>query len=160
MNPFSLVPTPYRLLAQGVSVLLLIVALAAMVHRHNVGQQKIGYDRAKGEFDQVQLAAAAAERARDLAYQQQLQKANHETEQREAALQADIRSISAELDRVRLDRDAMRRRIAELSTEAARHVADTAVELLGQCEGRYSAVAADADRCLSDRQTLIDTWPQ
>lgn len=56
--------------------------------------------------------------------------------------------------------DAMHARVAQLSAEAARRVADAGIQLLGECEAEYGRVAEAADKCLSDRQALIDGWPK
>ncbi len=50
--------------------------------------------------------------------------------------------------------------LAQLSAEAARRVADAGIQLLGECEAEYGRVAEAADKCLSDRQALIDGWPK
>jgi len=54
--------------------------------------------------------------------------------------------------------EALRR--ADTTHNACRDVANTQNDILNQCVGKYRAVAEDADRAISDRQTLIDAWPK
>ena len=152
--------SPYKFSIQiGVIVLagaLLMVGYFRLIEFH----EEVGYQQAAAVCAADKLIAEQAANEREAVYQNQLRKANHDAEQRQAALAADIDDLTRQLERVRNDRNAMRVRVARLSTEASRHVADAGIQLLGECETEYGRVAEAADRCLSDRQTLIDAWPK
>lgn len=160
MNLPSLIPQPYRLLAQVLAVVLVIVAAVAWWHSHNAGQQRIGYDRANAEWNAWKASADAKAAADYQAAVKQKEIAQNEAAQREKSLVAHADSLRLERDRVRNDNAALRADIASLSVQAARAVADAGVAVFGECSDRYSAVAIAADQCLSERQTLIDAWPK
>ena len=78
---------------------------------------------------------------------------------RERGLRAD--AASSRVSAVSLSHvaaEALRR--ADTTHNACRDVANTQNDILNQCVGKYRAVAEDADRAISDRQTLIDSWPK
>lgn len=160
MNIFNLIPAPYRFAVQIAAIVALGVALMAGYYRLMSYHENIGYQRATAVCTADKLVAEQAANQREAEYQSQLRKANHDAEERQAALAADIDSLNRQLERVRHDRNALRARVAELSAEAARRVADAGIQLLGECETEYGRVAEAADQCLSDRQTLIDSWPK
>lgn len=120
----------------------------------------VGYQRATAVCSADKLRAEQAANERDAEYQSQLRKANHDAEERQAALAADIDNLNLQLERVRHDRDAMRSRVAELSGEAARRVADSCLDVHGECTERYSALAKETGRVVSECQTMIDAWPK
>jgi len=49
---------------------------------------------------------------------------------------------------------------AEATHAACLVTANTQNIVLNQCSERYRSVAEDADRAISDRQTVIDAWPK
>ena len=75
-------------------------------------------------------------------------------------LSADIADLHRQLERVRHDRNAMRARVADLSTEAARRVAGVCLDVHDECTERYSALAETTDRLAADCRTLNDAWPR
>ena len=160
MSPLDLIPAPYRFAAQIAGIVALGIALMVGYVRLISYHEGIGYQQAAAICTADKLRAEQAANEREAAYQSQIRKANHDAEQRQAVLSADIADLHRQLERVRNDRNAMRARVAQLSTEAARRVADAGIQLLGECEAEYGRVAEAADKCLSDRQALIDGWPK
>ena len=160
MNPLDLIPAPYRFAAQIAGIVALGIALMVGYVRLISYHEGIGYQQAAAICTADKLRAEQAANEREAAYQSQIRKANHDAEQRQAVLSADIADLHRQLERVRNDRNAMRARVAQLSTEAVRRVADAGIQLLGECEAEYGRVAEAADKCLSDRQALIDGWPK
>lgn len=160
MSPLDLIPAPYRFAAQIAGIVALGIALMVGYVRLISYHEGIGYQQAAAICTADKLKAEQAANDRDAAYQSQIRKANHDAEQRQAVLSADIADLHRQLERVRHDRNAMRARVAQLSTEAVRRVADAGIQLLGECEAEYGRVAEAADKCLSDRQALIDGWPK
>ena len=159
MSLLDLIPAPYRFAAQLAGIVVLGAALMVGYYQFISYHEGIGYQRASAicAADKVRAQQDALQRESD--YQSQLRKANHDAENRQAALAADIADLSGQLERLRHDRDALRARVSILSAEAARRVANTGIELLEECQKEYAGMAAAADQCLSDRQTLIDAWP-
>lgn len=160
MSPLDLIPAPYRFAAQIAGIVALGIALMVGYVRLISYHEGIGYQQAAAICTADKLRAEQAANEREAAYQSQIRKANHDAEQRQAVLSADIADLHRQLERVRNDRNAMRARVAQLSAEAARRVADAGIQLLGECEAEYGRVAEAADKCLSDRQALIDGWPK
>lgn len=160
MSPLDLIPAPYRFAAQIAGTVALGIALMVGYVRLISYHEGIGYQQAAAICTADKLRAEQAANEREAAYQSQIRKANHDAEQRQAVLSADIADLHRQLERVRNDRNAMRARVAKLSPEAVRRVADAGIQLLGECEAEYGRVAEAADKCLSDRQALIDGWPK
>lgn len=160
MRPLDLIPPPYRFAAQVAGIVVIAAALMLGYYWLIAFHENIGYKQAAAICTADKLVAERAANQREEAYQSQLRKANHGAEQRRAALAADIDDLHRQLERVRNDRNAMRALVAELSTEAARHVADTCLEVHGECTDRYSALAKEAGIVVSECQTLIDAWPK
>lgn len=160
MNILNLIPAPYRFAVQAAGIVALGVVLMIGYYRLMSYHEDIGYQRATAACTADKLVAEQAANQREAEYQSQLRKANHDAEERQAALAADIDSLNRQLERVRNDRNAMRARVAELSAEAARRVADACIEVHGECAERYSALAKETGRVVSDCQTLIDSWPK
>lgn len=160
MNPLSLIPAPYRLVAQAIAVALVVAAAVAWWHSHNYAQQKIGYDKANAEWNAWKAAADAKANAENLERQKQKETAQNEAAKRQMDLENIASALRSDRDRLRNDNAAMHTRISVLTVDAARRVADTAAAIFSECEDKYSAVAIAADQCLSERQTLIDAWPR
>lgn len=92
-------------------------------------------------------------------YQQQLTKARNDATKRETKLRRDADAARAAADGLRDGVAQFRARIPAASQPACAVAADTAAQLLGECASRYRDVAEQADRLVSDRQTLMDAWP-
>lgn len=160
MNPLDIIPAPYRFAAQIAGIVVLGIALMAgyigLISYH----EGIGFQRATAVCTADKLKAEQAANERDAAYQNQLRKAHHEAEQRQAVLAADIADLHRQLERVRHDRDTLRARVADLSGEAARHFAGVCIDVHSECTERYGALAETTDRLAADCKTLIDAWPK
>ena len=160
MSLFDLIPVQYRFLAQVAGIVAMGIALMAGYVRLISYHEDIGSQRATAFCIAEKLKAEQAANERDAAYQLQLRKANHEAEQRQAALAADIDALNRQLERLRNERAAMRTRVDNLSAEAARRFAGVCVDVHGECTERYSELAETADRLAADCRTLNDSWPQ
>lgn len=158
MSLFDLIPAPYRFAVQIAGIVALGIALMTGYYQLISYHEDIGFQHATAVCTADKLIAEQAANQREAEHQSQLRKANHDAEERQAALAADIDNLNRKLERVRHDRDAMRARVAELSGEAARRVADACIEVHGECTERYSALAKETGRVVSDCQTLIDSW--
>jgi hypothetical protein len=113
------------------------------------------------ELEHVQSTLRATELAAQNAARlsKQLADAQNSAALRERGLRADAASSRASaLSLSHVAAEALRR--ADTTHTACRDVANTQNVVLNQCVGKYRAVAEDADRAISDRQTLIDAWPK
>lgn len=121
-----------------------------------------GANKAVAQLEAAIAKAAAAVEKQQSAHQAQITRAKKDAKQRETKLAAD-------LDRARRARDGLRddittalNRLSADNVAAATRdrVGRAALHALGECGERYGAVAKDADRCGSQRRTLIDAWPK
>lgn len=160
MTLLDLIPAPYRFAAQIAGIVALGIALMAGYVRLTAYHEANGSQRATAVCTADKLKAEQAANERDALYKTQIRKANHDAEQRQAVLSADIADLHRQLERVRHDRAALRARVANLSTEAARNVAGVCIDVHDQCTERYSALAETTDRLAADCRTLNDAWPQ
>ena len=160
MNLIDLIPAPYRFAAQIAGIVVIGIALMTGYLRLISYHEGIGFQRATAVCTADKLKAEQAANERDAAYQNQLRKAHHEAEQRQAVLAADIADLHRQLERVRHDRDTLRARVADLSGEAARHFAGVCIDVHSECTERYGALAETTDRLAADCKTLIDAWPK
>ena len=78
---------------------------------------------------------------------------------RERVLRADAAASRSALDGLR-DAAAEALSRAQATHNACLDTANTQSVIIDQCSSRYQRVAEDADRAISDRQTLVDSWPK
>lgn len=160
MNLLDLVPAKYRFGAQVAAIVLLAISIYATGRHYGAAHVRGQWDAAKVE----QLAAAAeAEstyRQREQSLIQQLQKAQYDAAQREAALRAAADAATDAAGSLRHELTTIRGRLSEATAEACRATAGAALELLGTCADEYRSVAAAADGHASDAKTLSDAWPK
>lgn len=160
MNLPIITPNLYRIGAQVVAVVLVIVAVIAWWNSHNAGQQKIGYDKANVEWNAWKASEDAKNDAENLARIKKKEIAQNEAAKRQTDLESVAAGLRSERDRVRNENATLHSRISTLAVDAARRVADAGLTVFSECSDRYSAVAIAADQCYSERQTLIDAWPK
>ena len=140
--------------------LLLVAALIAgwnLFVRHERG---IGYEQCRNEVKAKEiddLKTARAETARLFSI---YDKAQQEGAEREKNLVLQRDRADAAADGLRDTLANYRRRLPELSVEACRAYADAGLRLLGECQGRYRAMAERAAGHFNDWQTLDQGWPQ
>lgn len=145
---------------RALGLLAVVVALIAGGNLFVKHERGIGYQQRVAE-EQVQrnqeLEAARAEterlfRLRDQAMTKGIEREKTLRIQRDAALDA-ARGL-------RDDLAEYQRRLSAASVETARAYAGAGLRLLGECEGRYRAVAERAQGHYSDWKTLDEGWPQ
>lgn len=160
MNLPIITPNVYRLAAQAIAVMLVVVAALAWWHSHNASQQQIGYDKANAEWNAWKASADAKANQDAITRIKQKETAQNEAAQRQLALEKIAGSLRADRDRMRNENAALHTRIGTLAIDAARRVAEAGVTIFGECAERYSTVAIAADQCYSERQTLMEAWPK
>lgn len=147
--------------------LVLVVALASAAAfggwaAWSVNGWRLGEQITALERDQALTAEAASETARfkERAWSKQLEEARNAATKREATLRADAAAARGAVDGLRGDLAELRRTLPDLAADACRQRADALADVFGQCAARYSELAEKADRLVSDRQSLMDGWPQ
>ncbi|MDD2664389.1 MAG: hypothetical protein PHD19_11615 [Dechloromonas sp.] len=143
-----------------------VAALAAAVAlwwawtTHNAHQQQIGYNRAAGEYA-AQLAEAKAQAlAAERGWNDKLKGAIDDRTTLEQALAAARARAAGADERLRRTADDFRNRLSAATAETARAAAAAAAELLGECGGRYRALAAAADGHAADLAQCDAAWPE
>lgn len=121
--------------------------------------QGIGYDKATAEYTAAALVASEAARAKESAWQTQLQKAQNDATKRQKTLAADAAAARGAADSLRDDLRAVRASLPTLTREAVDRYADTASIVFADCIREYQGLAKAADGHAGDQQTLDDGWP-
>ena len=125
--------------------------------------QENRYERQLSNLRADQATALAQANANALAETQRLQKAKDaalkQASVRQAALARDLAANRAGLTGLSHAADSALRGASD-SLSACNANANTLTVVFGRCAGQLSDMAADADRLLSDKQTLIEAWPQ
>jgi hypothetical protein len=160
MNPISLIPTPYRLLAGAVAIGFACLAIFALGWSTGAARVQAKWDKAKAVQLEASLAKERAARETERAWQTKYQGAINERTKTEDQLAA-ARSVAAAADdRLRRAAGDFQRRLSEAPAEAARAAAKTAAGLLGECSSRYRAMAAAAAGHLADLEQCEIAWPE
>ena len=139
------------------SVMVALIAGWNLLIKHERG---IGYAQCRAEVaakENEDLKAARAETMRLFALHDQ---ALLKGAEREKDLVRQRERADAAAGRLRDDIADYRRRLSDVSFETCRAYADAGLRLLGECQGRYRAVAERAAGHYSDWQTLDQGWPQ
>ena len=147
---------PYRwLLAGGL--------IAALVLGYGLWADHIGDTReatVRAEYTAAALVASEAARAKESAWQTQLQKAQDEATKRQTKLAADAAAARAASDSLRDDLAVVRAGLPALTREAVDRYADTASLVFLECVREYQGLAKAADGHAGDQQTLDGGWPK
>ena len=160
MNPLNLIPTPYRILAGAVAVLLTCLAIFAVGWSHGADSVQSRWDKAKAVQMQAAIAAEQEARAKEQSMNQKLQEAENAATEREKKLRADYAAAHAAARGMRDTVAAVRGELPAATADACRSTADAALAVLGECSDRYREVAEAADSHASDVRTLTEAWPQ
>jgi vacuolar-type H+-ATPase subunit H len=146
----------WRALGVLAIVVALIAGYTALIHH----ERGVGYDQCVSEAkdkENAELQAAREETTRLFAL---YDKAQQEGAEREKNLVRQRDRADAAADGLRDTLADVRGRLPQLAAEACRAYADAGLRLLGECQGRYRAVAERAAGHLNDWQTLDQGWPQ
>jgi len=160
MNPLNLIPTPYRLLAGAMAVVLTLLAIFALGWSHGAGDVQARWDKAKAVQMNAAIAAEREARAKERSMNQKFQEAENAATEREKKLRADYAAAHAAARGLRDTVAAVRGELPAATADACRSTADAALAVLGECSDRYREVAEAADGHASDVRTLTEAWPQ
>lgn len=160
MIPLSIIPAPYRLLAQAVAVALLALAIYATGRSHGSDSVQRKWDAERLVQQQAAHAAEMAHRAKEQQILNKYTEAQNAAINREKTLAADAAAARTVADSLRNTVAAIRRDLPAAPAETCRSTADAALDVFGQCADRYQQLAAAADRHALDAQACRDAWPE
>lgn len=150
--------TAFALRVAGIAaVVIALIAGWNLVKRHERG---IGYEACTKKVtaqENADLKAAREETTRLFAL---YDKAQLEGAEREKNLVRQRDRADAAADGLRDTLADVRGRLPKLAAETCRAYADAGLRLLGECEGRYRAVAERAAGHFNDWKTLDQGWSQ
>lgn len=118
-----------------------------------------GFSAREAIATKTALAAEAAARKKEFAWQTTLKEANDAATKREEKIRADATAARAAAGRLYNDLADLRRKLPQLTEQAIRQYADVASDVFGECTARYTELAEAADQLNNDRQKLEDAWP-
>jgi len=117
-------------------------------------------DRITSQVAQDALKAQEAARAKEEEFTKQQKEAQDAATKRETALRADADGARRSVDGLRGQLAELRKQLPGLADDSVRERADTLADILGQCSEEYRGLAEKADRHVSDKQKLMDSWPK
>ena len=146
--------SPQLMIKLAISAFLYAGGLATGWYIQDYFITKKENEDAKQKLAAIQLAAAATIRNLD-----NVITAQNNAAARERKLRADASgSRDALISLSAAAEDALR--TAETSHAACNIIANTQSQLFRSCSTEYQRVAEDADRAISERQTILDAWPK
>ena len=147
----------YTHAAAAIGGAVLAGALAWNVQSWRLGEEINGI---KAQHAAESVKAQADARAKELAFNQQLQDAQNEATKRETKLRGDAAAARRTADGLRDTLYQFRASLPNATPGALIARADTAAELLGACTDEYRSVAEASDRHAGDALMLLEAWPK
>lgn len=138
----------------------LVLALTAGYYGWRSHEQGIGYDRAVSEYTVKLAKAEQIARAKEQSLQAQITKAQDDAKVRETKLAADAAGSRRTADGLRQQLASNNAKLSSLTRAAVDQYAATSSDVLIECTGAFTDMAAKADAALSDVQTLLQAWPK
>jgi hypothetical protein len=127
-----------------------------------IAQIKADKDKRDAEIAQLKLAAdkaTAENQAKERAWANAATKAKNDAEKRNRALQENAATAALDRDGLLRDLAASRGKLSNASADACRRFNNAATDGLSQGASLLTEIAAGFDKCASDKQTLISSWP-
>lgn len=163
--------SPYKWIAEILGVFALIGGGIYAIHHFLEVEQQIGYDRAKteyslkladlqGQYTQAQLLAEQKARAKEHDLAKQLEGAKNDSVIRDQKIKKLSSELNTTTSSLRNTITTLRGELRTDSISALRNRADTAYQLLDECQAEYGKVAESADRHASDVTLLQQAWPK
>jgi len=146
--PFLIAPFYRYLIIAG-------VALAAMMWAYRKG---VEHEKNRNAVFIVQQQEVAAEQTKKLqqAKDEAINNATKRAQQNEIAAS----TARTESERLRIQIASIKRDVPNIARDAVDSYASALADVFDDCQQKYQNLAAEADKLASDRQTLIDAWPQ
>lgn len=132
---------------------LLVWQLVANHYQLEIANMKLAYQTAAHE----QVLKAMKEQTQ---LQEKKDEAIKQAEARAARNAAAATAARTDADGLRADLASTRSKLSNAPVDAVRVYASALSDVFDQCVRKYQDVAQDADRAISDLQTLKDAWPK
>ena len=149
----------YRIAAEWLTVLALVLAAAWGWHTLCEHQREIGRAEVRGEWKRAEDAAVLADAKLAAEREKNVNQAVAQGVQRETVIKTLAASSAASAAGLRDTINAIKASNSAVTIETLINRANTAGDLLGDCAARYRSVAEKADRHANDARTLSDAWP-
>jgi len=145
--PFLIAPFYRYLIIAG-------VALSSMMWAYRKG---VEHEQHRNAVLIVQQQEVAAEQTKKLqqAKDEAINNATKRAKQNEIAAS----TARTESERLRIQIASIKRDVPNITRDAVDGYAATLSDVFGECSAEYQALAEAVGRIASDRQTLIDAWP-
>jgi hypothetical protein len=150
---------PYRWAAEAVVIGAVVAGCAYAFHEYSMGQQDIGYKRAKAEQATLDKVRDTAQAKLDAVLTQRVSDAESKANERDTTQKALNAAVGVSADRLQRAIDQVRAGSDTATVEALRASTATLATVFQDCAGQYRSLAKAADGHASDVQTLIDAWP-
>ena len=139
-----------------------IAAVALCVASVGIGYWRgnvAGRASVQAKWDAADLMWQAENRKQEQVYAQAIEKAIAERDAKLKTIQSDAAAARAAAGSMRDQLTEARRSLAAHSPATVLDYATTATDVLQECTGRYSEVAAHADGHAADAAALMRAWP-
>lgn len=160
MNPLSLIPPQYKLLAIGIACAAALTGAFVAGCQVTAWRKDAAIANLKRDHAEAIVIANETARLKERAMSKQVEEARNAATKRETKLRNDATTARKSADGLRDELADIRRQLPDLAADAARQRADTLAQLFRACAAAFGDVAEDADRIASERQTLIEAWPK
>lgn len=137
----------------------LLAFAALMVHAYGRSRYNAGAASVQAKWDAAALMWQEQNRKQEQEYANKIDQAIAERDARLKAVQTDAAAARAAAGSLRDKLTEARRSIAAHSPATVLDYATAATDVLQECTGRYSEVAAHADGHAADAAALIRAWP-
>lgn len=137
--------------------------IAALVLGYFAWADHIGDAReatVRAEYTAAALVASEAARAKESAWQTQLQKAKNEATKRQKKLAADAAALRTERNGLRDQLATAGRQLPGASCGSVREYAAALNAVFDQCSGAIEGLAGKASGHAADSLMLFEAWPQ
>ena len=151
---------PYRLLLEALLIAAVVAFIGLEIHRFLEHERGIGRAEVQARWDAQKAADVQAAAAKKQEDDKRSMEANNAATLRDQQLQALASALTNTSSSLRDTIAAKRAGLGAASADANRATADAALAVFGDCKERYGALAAVADRHVSDVKTLTDAWPR
>lgn len=151
---------PYKWLIEFLAIGTILACVVFGAHRFLEHEQQIGYDKAVAEYTKKELIAEQMARLKEIEMNRQLNEARNEATLREQKITDLSHNLAATSSSLLNTINTLRNKLSSAPDETLRKQADTALNLLGECQKEYGQMAENADRHASDVKTLEDAWPK
>lgn len=135
------------------------MAIVAGIYKGLAYQRNMGYQKAVNEYTEKLLLAERTARAKEAELNDKIQKATNEATLMDNKI-TDLSRLVRESSGLRNTIADLRRKLSSNPPTSANKQADTVLDVLGQCQSEYGAVAEAADRHARDVKLLLDAWPK